>query len=210
MVFSLFKSHASGSKSLQVMAFVLLSSLLTACGGSSQDRTTDVDDAQSQDDLVPDFVPSPVTSSDPPPAPTLNDEFFLAASNDELGAAVFEDSGLVLLPRRLVSSDLDQSGVIEDLLFFATGERVTQSANWTHRLLVEGDPLSSILRSEFDLFMPDDAPLAFIVVGDDDAFLDLLLEIIAARQSSATQSGPRNMAGAAVAATSLTSSGSSF
>lgn len=146
---------------------------LAACSGgnaqSSGGNTVIIGDFDTDIEATPDLADV---------IDDLPDGQGLVATADNVRAAFFTNSGLIRLPRALVSDDLNSPGEIRNLLLLALGDDFAEAENWTFRLLTGTDFTSNVLRQGFGLFVPIGGPDAIIVVGDEVALLDFLFGLL--------------------------------
>lgn len=159
--------------SLSVLGFLVLS----ACGNAASDGVTEAVVIQTPSGLDV-ALPFEDTDFDLDVALPFEDgsrdqDNLIVATAENVNAAAFTESGLVLLPRALVNESLNEPGAIRDLLFIALGEDIPQSENWTFTLLDQYHPIWQGFY-QLGYFLPIDGPDAVIVVGDEQDLYDLL------------------------------------
>jgi hypothetical protein len=167
-----------------MMASVLFFALL-GCGGAPGNAVTDLLDQetdveavtipelpQKQQPLTPDsfeLVADELTSGEYFPPTDV-----VPASLSNASAIIYENSGLIVLPKVFITDDLNEPGAIRNLLQEAFGRDFPQAAKWTFLALNNNDYISRTLWWQFGFYIPSWSPYGLIVVGDEDSFLDEL------------------------------------
>lgn len=100
----------------------------------------------------------------------------IPAAASDVDAIIYSRSGIILLPRSLVTNQLNDLGAIRNLLLQQLGADFPQAASWTFRVLTNDDYIPRVLRRQFGFYLPDWSPYSLIVVGDESAFLDQLFD----------------------------------
>lgn len=173
---------------------------LAGCGGSSSpiETVTSVGDQtpSSEVTLIQDAVSPPDLSDDEDEIDDVDTVVSVADSTGDIdiistfatpvtstdystsSALVFENSGLIVLPKSLVSADLNDPGAIQSLLVSINGSFVPQAANWTFRALDSGDLISRLLNYAIGFYIPSYSPFVLIVIGDEGDAIDQLIREI--------------------------------
>lgn len=99
----------------------------------------------------------------------------MASGSDVADQIIFENSGIVLIRRSVLSDALNEPGAIRQLLLEATGQDFPQAAGWTFRVLNNSDVISQLLFIRFRFYLPWFSPYANIVVGDEEDFIDTFI-----------------------------------
>lgn len=174
---------------------------VASCGGSSNSNDPVIDDAPviisdapTSSEDTPDVVPNGTETGDlagDPVAPILPDLISDIVTVDVTGGTyvpsvfqpravllgetdqiIFEESGIILLPRAAFSDALNEPGAIRQLLLDGTGIDFPQAAGWTFRLLNNSDEISRLLWIRFRFYLPPWSSYVNIVVGDERDFID--------------------------------------
>ena len=99
-----------------------------------------------------------------------------AVQQGDIDQIIFDDSGIILLPKSALSDALNEPGAIRQLLLDGSGIDFPQAANWTFRVLDNSDTISELLWVRFRFYLPPWSSYANIVVGDEGAFIEQFIE----------------------------------
>lgn len=108
------------------------------------------------------YVPSDFTTS--------------SVSLGDIDQIIFDDSGIILLPRSALSDALNEPGAIRQLLLDGSGIDFPQAASWTFDVLNNSDTISQLLYIRFGFYLPPWSPYVNIVVGDETSFIEQFVE----------------------------------
>lgn len=99
-----------------------------------------------------------------------------SVSIGDIDQIIFDDSGIILLPRSALSDALNEPGAIRQLLLDGSGIDFPQAASWTFDVLNNSDTISQLLYIRFGFYLPPGSSYVNIVVGDETSFIEQFVE----------------------------------
>lgn len=99
-----------------------------------------------------------------------------AVSLGEIDQIIFDESGIILLPRAALSDELNQPGGLRQLLLDGSRIDFPQASNWTFRVLNNNDIIPRLLYVRFGFYLPSWSSYVNIVVGDEDDFITQFID----------------------------------